>query len=123
MQDLAQRTVEIELYGLGAVFHAQGFRNKFSRIVFEFFQPDAAFVDLRFNIAVGRAGERHCDGAGAAVTRQADNADIMSEIFAAKLCSDAKLAAGIEQDCFQRRVAKRLAQLVSAGRQGVVIFG
>ena len=55
--------------------------------------------------------------------RQADHANIVSEIFAAKLRADAELAAGVKQRCLQRSIAKRLAQRISAGGQIVIIFG
>lgn len=69
MQDLAQRTVQIQLYGLGAVFYPVRIGDKFARIMLEFFQPDTVFINFGFNIAVGRSGEGHRDWAGAAVAR------------------------------------------------------
>jgi len=56
------------------------------------------------------------------VPRQANHANIMGEVFAAKLRANAELATGFEQRRFQRCIAKRLPQFVSAGRQVVVIF-
>ena len=122
MEDVAQRPVQIELDGLRPVFYALRIRDKLARVMFQLLQPDAVFVDFGFDVSVGGAGKRHCDRAGAAVPRQANHANVVGEVFAAKLCADAELAAGFEQRRFQRRIAKRLAQFVSAGGQIVVIF-
>ncbi|SQI26474.1 Uncharacterised protein [Salmonella enterica subsp. arizonae] len=78
----------------------------------KFFQPDTVLIDFRFDITVGGTGERHCDGAGAAVARQANYADIVGEIFTTKLRANAKFAAGIEQGLFKRSIAERLAQFI-----------
>jgi hypothetical protein len=122
VEDFAQRPVQIELDGLRPVFYALRIRDKLARVMFQLLQPDAVFVDFGFDVSVGGAGKRHCDRAGAAVPRQANHANVVGEVFAAKLCADAELAAGFEQRRFQRRIAKRLAQFVSAGGQIVVIF-
>ena len=74
----------------------------------KFLQPDTVFVNFSLDIAVGRTGEGHGDRAGAAVAWQADHPDIVGKVFPAKLRADAKLAAGIEQLGFQRRIAERL---------------
>ena len=56
------------------------------------------------------------------MSRQADDANIVGEVLAAKLGADAEFAAGVEQRGFQRRVAERLTQLVPAGGQIVLVF-
>ncbi len=53
---------------------------------------------------------------------QADHPDIVGKVFAAKLRADAKLATGVEQLGFQRRIAECLTQFVPAGGQVIVIF-
>ncbi|MNN93620.1 hypothetical protein D3C81_2121050 [compost metagenome] len=62
-------------------------RNVFPRIVFQFFDPDTVAVDLRFDIAIRRAGDAHPDRTRRTVSRQTDDADIVSKIFAAELCA------------------------------------
>ncbi len=53
---------------------------------------------------------------------QADHPDIVGKVFAAKLRADAKLAAGVEQLGFQRRIAECLTQFIPVGGQVIVIF-
>ncbi|MNI51232.1 hypothetical protein D3C73_1059440 [compost metagenome] len=90
--------------------------------MFKFLQPDTVLINFGFNIAVCRAGEGHGDRAGATVAWQANDANVVREVFTAKLCANTKLAAGIEQRRLQCGIAERLTQFVAAGWQVIVIF-
>ncbi|STF44651.1 Uncharacterised protein [Escherichia coli] len=56
------------------------------------------------------------------MTRQTNDANIMSEIFTPKLRTNTKLLTGLEQYFFQLNITECLSLLVSAGGQIVVIF-
>ena len=107
---------------LRVIFFPQWGWNILPRIVFEFFQPDTVLVNFCFDIAIGRTGERHSYRAGTTVTRQTNDANIMSEIFTSKLRTNTKLLTGLEQHFFQLNITECLSLLVSAGGQIVVIF-
>lgn len=49
------------------------------------FRSDTFAVDFRFNVTVSGAGDAHTYRAGCAVTWQTDHADIVREVFTAKL--------------------------------------
>ncbi len=76
---------------IALAFLAQFCRDKPPGIIFEFLNPNAVLVDLGLDVAIRRAGDPHADRARSAVARQPDDADVMREIFAAKLRADARL--------------------------------
>ena len=57
------------------------------------------------------------------MTRQAHHADIVGEIFAAKLRAETQLLRLFQQFFFQFDITERLAVLVTFGRQAVIVFG
>jgi hypothetical protein len=57
------------------------------------------------------------------VARQADDAHVEGEVFAAELRADADLAGDLQQFLFEFEVAEGLAVLVALGGQRVVVFG
>ena len=79
-------------------------------------------VDLRFDITVSRAGDAHTDRAGCTVTRQADHADVVSEVFTAKLRTQTKILRFDQQFFFQFHIAERLSVLIPFRWQFIIVF-
>ena len=67
---------------------AEVFGDEAAGVVVEFLDPDAVAVDFALDVAVGRARNPHSYGTRCAVTRQTNDADIMSKIFSAELCAE-----------------------------------
>ena len=86
-------------------------------------EPDAVLVDLREDVAVGRARDAEADRAGRAVPRQTDDPDVVREVLAAELRSEAELLRPLEELLLQLRIAERAAGLVARRRQRVVVAG
>ena len=59
---------------------------------FELFQKYARFGDLGFDVSIGAAANTDTNGAGRAVTRQANDAHVVAEVFAAELGPDSQFA-------------------------------
>ncbi len=122
-QDLWHGPVEVDFHAPSLACLAIFFGDEPCRVVLQLFDPDSLFVDLRLDVAVGRAGDAHPHGTGGTVTRQADHPHIVRKIFPSKLCSQSQLLGGFLQPFFQFNVAESPAQLVSFGRQVVVVLG
>ena len=121
-QDLLHRLVQVDVDAvlmLASVF----LRDQAARIAVQFFDEEAVPGDLRLDVAVGRAGDRHADRAGGAVPREADDPDVVGKVLAAELGADAQLVRLVEQLLLQFQIAERLAVLVPLGRKLVVILG
>ena len=86
-------------------------------LAFEFLEEDAVLGDLGLGLAVGRAGDADADRAGGAVARQAHDAHVEGEVFAAELGADADLAGDLQEFRLEFEVAERLAVLVAGGGQ------
>jgi len=59
-------------------------------VALELLEPEPLRVDLREDVAVGRARDAHSDGAGCAVPRQADDTHVVREVLPAKLRAEAE---------------------------------
>ena len=97
----------------------RGHRGGFGREIhfgmdFELFEKDAVAGDFAFDLAVGGAGDADADGATGGVARQADDADIVGEIFAAELGADSAFLGDLENSFFPFEIAEG----ASAGRAG-----
>ena len=57
------------------------------------------------------------------MARQADDADIVGEVFAAELCAETEVLRLHQQFLLQLNIAEGLAVFVAFGRQFVVIVG
>ena len=57
-------------------------------MIVKLLDPDTVLIDLGLDVAVGRARNPHSYGTRCAVTRQTNDADIMSKIFSAELCAE-----------------------------------
>ncbi len=122
-QDLAHWTVQVDAYRLALARFTQRFRDVLAWVVFQFFDPDTVAVDLGLDVAVRRAGDAHAHRTGRAVTRQTDHADVVGEVFAAKLRAEAEVLRFHQQLLLQLDVAERLTMFVTFGRQAIVVLG
>ncbi|MNE31929.1 hypothetical protein D3C80_1255200 [compost metagenome] len=95
---------------------AQCFRDVFPRVVLQLLDPDTVAVDFGFDIAVGGARHAHSYRARGTVTRQANHADIVGKIFAAKLRAQPKILRFDQQFLFELNIAERLTVFVPFGR-------
>jgi hypothetical protein len=62
-----------------------------SRVAIQLLDEQTVPGDLRPDVAVGGTGDRHAHRAAGAVARQADDPDVMGEVFAAELRPDPEL--------------------------------
>ena len=88
VENILHRLVEIDLDHLAAerLLH----RGKVLRgVMLELFEIDAVPGDLAQHLAIRRARHAKPDRQRRAVARQPDNADVVTEIFAAELRADA----------------------------------
>ena len=122
-QNIAHRLVEVDLDRLALAGLTKMLGNIFARIALQFLNPDPLAIDLGFDIAIRRAGDAHAHRAGGAVARQADDANIVGEVFTAKLRTEAKVLRFQQQLVFELNIAESLAVLVALGRQAVVVLG
>ena len=120
-QDLLHRPVQVDPDAV-LVLAAVLVGDETPRIAVHLFEPDAVPVDLRLDVAVGGAGDAHPDRAGGAVARQADDADVVGEVFAAELGADPELVAPPRGACLSSSdVAEGLAVLVAVGGEVVQV--
>ena len=122
-QNIAHRLVEVDLDRLTLAGLTKMLGNIFARIALQFLNPDPLTVDLGFDIAIRRAGDPHAHRARGAVARQADDADIVGEVFAAELRAETKVLRLHQQFLFQLNIAEGLTVFVAFGRQAVVVLG
>ena len=122
-KDLVHRLVQVDAHHIAFALLTQGFRNILTRVVLKLLNPDPVAVDFRFDVTVSGAGDTHADWAGGTVARQADHADIVSEVFTTKLRTQTQVLRFLEQFLFELNIAERLAVLVAFGWQRVVVAG
>ena len=105
---------EVYLNALRALARTtQSLGNKLCGVRVHHFEPNAVTVDLSLDVAVGRAADAHADGAAGTVTRQTDNADVVSHVFAAELCAEPDVVGFLQQLLLQVDVAEGTACLVA----------
>ena len=92
------------------------------RIMLKLLQKDAMPVDLAERLAVGGARDPEPDRQRGAVARQADDAHVMAEIFAAELRADAGDLSQRRDLGLHREVAEGVAVLAALRRQIVEIM-
>ena len=127
-QNFLHRTVQVDAHTVGMlgetvteVTEVLGYET--DRIVVQSFEPDTVLIDLTLDVAVRAAGYSEADRAGRTVTGQTDHADIMGEVLAAELGSEPDVAGSLEELLLQLDIAECAAELVTGGRQVVVILG
>ena len=120
-QDLAHRLIQVNTDHLAFTLLTQRFRDVLARVALQFFNPDTVAVDFSLDIAVSGAGDAHADRAGGSVTRQANHADVVGEVFAAELRAKAEILRFQQQLLLQLNIAERLAVLVTFGGQAIVV--
>ena len=121
-EDLFHRTVKVNAHRFAFSRFAQLFRDIFAWIMFQFFDPNPLTVDLCFDITVSRTRDAHTDRAGCAVTWQANHADVVSEVFTAKLRTQTKILRFDQQFFFQFHIAERLSVLIPFRWQFIIVF-
>jgi hypothetical protein len=122
-QDGRHRLVEVDRHNVAAQVFGGDFGQVFGRIGFQLFEEHAVGGDFGLDLAVGRAGHADSDGQRCAVAGQADDADIVAEIFAAELRADADALGHFQHAGFHFEIAKRVAGLAALRRQFVQPLG
>ena len=123
LEGLGNRLGEVDLDAVLVLGHAILLGQQTPRITVHLLDEETVLGDLRLDVAVGRAGDRHADGAGSAVAGEANDADVVGKVLAAELGADAELLRGDEELVLQLDVAEGLAVLVPLGRQAVEVTG
>lgn len=106
-KDLFHRAVKVDFHCFAFTCLTQFLWNVLAWVVFQFFDPDTFAVDFRFNVTVSGAGDSHAYRAGCAVTWQTDNADVVREVFTAKLRAKTEFLCLFQQFLFQLDIAER----------------
>jgi len=96
-------------------------RHVLGRVGFQLFQKDAVLGDLALGLTVGGAGNTDADWQRSAVARQANDADVMAEIFAAELRADAERLRQLMDFSFHFEIAESMSGFGTLGRQAVQI--
>ncbi len=122
-EDLVHRPVQVDLdHGAALdVLGDTGVGHVLRRIGLQLLQEDAVGGDLAERLAVGRARHRDRHRARRAVARQPDHADVVAEVLAAELRTDAEGLGQLEDLLLQRGVAETVAGHVALGRQIVQV--
>ena len=110
-EDLLHRLIEVDLDAvlmLAAIFVG----DETAGIAVHLLDKEAVLGDLRLDVAVGGAGDRHPDRAGGAVAGETDDADVVGKVLAAELGADAEFLRVNEEAVLQLDVAESLAVLV-----------
>ena len=101
---------------------AQGLRNPLCRVIVKFLNPDTVLVDLRLDVAVGRAAYSKADRAARAVARQTDDSDVMCEILASELCSETDLVSLFENLLLKLDITESTTCLITCSRKCVIVM-
>ena len=122
-EDRGHWLVQVDAHNLVVLDRAGARGDEAAGIGFELFEPDAVFVDLGFDVAVGGAGHAEADGAAGTVARQTDDAHVEGEILAAELRADAAVLGDLEDELLRLQIAEGAAFFVTGGGKVVVVFG
>ena len=119
-QDFRHRTVQVDLYNITFTCLTQFYRNKFARIWIQFLNPDTFLIDFTFDVTVGRARYSQAYRTRSTVTRQTDDAYVMSKIFTSELRAQSNFVSFCQNFFFQFDVAECTAIFVSSSRQVII---
>ena len=97
--------IEVDTYDFAFASLAQFFGDEGSGIIVHLFNPEAVLVDFAENIAVCRATYAQTYGTTSAVAGQADHADVVAEVFTAKLCAESDVVSLAQKFLFEFKVA------------------
>ena len=122
-QNFFHRPVEIDFHDPVFVFAAIFCGDEFSRVRFQFLDPDAVPVDFCLDVSIRRTRDSHPYGAGGAVTRKPDNSNVQGKMLSPELGAVPGLAGGFQDLFLHFQVPKRPAAFVSAGWQMVQVTG
>ncbi len=119
--DLAHRPRQIDLHHLAGELRFIDLRQEMRRVGLELLEEDALGVDLAEDLAIGGTGNAETDRHAGAMPRQADDAHVVAEIFAAELRADAHLARQRQHLLLEIAVAEGLARGIALARQRIEI--
>ena len=122
LTNIFHRTIQIDGDNIAFAGIAKFFGNKFVRLIVHLFNPDTIFVDLTFDIAVGRARNAQTNRTAGTMTRQTDNAHIVSKILTTKLCTQTNFVGFFQHLLFKFNIAESTTGFVAGSRQIVVIM-
>ena len=121
--DLFHRLIEVDADHVAGQLAVVDFRQIVGRIMFQSFQIDAVAGDLALDLAVGGAGNADAHRTGGAMAGQADDPQVVAEIFAAELGADAHTTGHFQNRGFHFQVPEGMTVLAAGRRQMVEIFG
>ena len=121
-KDFVHGAVEVDFDNVAFALAAHRFGDEFGGVGVEFFNPQTFAVDFGLDVAVGRAADAEAHGAGSAMAREADHADVVGEIFAAELGAEAEFLAALLKLFFEFDVAESVSEFVALGGKRVVVF-
>ena len=120
LADVCHRLVEVDTNGIAFAGLTQLRRDEGSRVIIEFLDPDTVFVDLTFDITVGRTRNTQTDRTGSTVTRQTNDAYVMRHIFTAELRTQTNLVRLLQQLLLELDITESTSGLVAGSRQTVI---
>ena len=115
--------VEVDLDTLATLTRvAQFLRNQFCGIGIHLLQPDTIGIDLGLDVTVSRARDTHTDRTTCTVTRQTDHTDVVGQILATELSTEADLVGLFQQFLLKVDVTEGTTCLITCGGQTIVIL-
>ena len=119
--DLVHGAVQIDPHRIGD--RCGGFRKVLRRVCLQLLEKYPRVGYLGLDVAVGAAADPQADGTGGTVPRQANDAHVMAEVFAAELGPDAQLARQLQQLRLERHVTKGMSGRTAGCGQTVQVTG
>lgn len=120
-EDFFYWAVKVDFYCFAFIGLMQFLWNVLVWIVFQFFDLDIFAVDFCFDVMVSGAGDAYAYWAGCAVMWQMDNANVVREVFIAKLRAKIEFLGFFQQFLFQLDIAECLIMFVFFCWQFIVI--
>ena len=117
------RLIEVDTNSIAFTCLTQLLGNEGSGVVIEFLDPDTIFVDLTFDVTIGRAAHAQTDRAARTVTRQTNDTHVMRHVLTAELRTKTDLVCLLEQLFLQLDITESTTCLIAVSRQGVVVMG
>ena len=121
-QDFRHRTIQVNLYSITFTSLTQFFRNQFTRIRIQFFNPDTVFINLTFDVTVSRTRNTQTNRTRSTVTRQTDNTNIVCIILTTELCTQTDTVSFFQNLFFKFQVTESTSVFITSSRQIIVIM-
>mmetsp|Transcript_192 Transcript_192/g.418 ORF Transcript_192/g.418 Transcript_192/m.418 type:complete len:237 (+) Transcript_192:186-896(+) len=113
VQDVLHGPVQVDRHGIAPQGHRWSLLEETTRVLLELLDVHTVVRDLAQHLAVSAAGDADAHGAGCAVPWHADDADVVHEVLASKLRTDAKPMAHLHDLLLPLDVTVRAAVVVA----------